>query len=988
MTSFNNDNAILDQFGLNDVNAAAPNPTYGVGTHTPVAAPKQNIIGDIGNSVMSAIPAAAKIIGDTFVQPIQKFAGTLSALGTGKEFKQSQDYQRESLDAQMKSLSKRYASTDPKVKISKEYYQKRIGEIEQQYADLGKQAGEYGQQLQSPLQAVESGAETLSTPFAAGKLAKGGLAAKAGFEAATAGDIAKTAAKAVIKNPLVTQPVVQTPFDVARDVKKGDLGGAAFNTALLASAALKGGPLGLLNKGAGLIGKGISKAVYGQESLFKNIKTSDGNLLGFVKRLEQKAAQGSESAKKDLETARIFQQYKLDETKGNVGSAVRELQQHFANLPTEERTGREVFNDFKKFVDSTLKVKAADEAGKIPRGPGQENLSARVGRFGVGEYNQLKTALNGVTDPGERFRVANEIANDSEWGKNPVVKENILTAVSKDDWNGKIPVNAIRQQGKVAGLSRGYFPILTKNARAELKPVSETAASFKETKPLLPGLRGILRKTGLSSEQADPTVFRRIEAATEKKINNIGISSIANQGEGSIGKQVTDRLLGMLEHKIGATDIRQLGVKDIATELGITVDQARKVRNSVHEGHLAVSLGERGLGSRIQDLNLKFNPLAAPYSRIQGALKYELNPFFRAQTNIETETLGQGLAPNLKGLQRLFGRSDSQQALQHLREAGVLKGERAAQGAGGGPYVSAKLTSRQQRILAGTAEALAENRGISLPELLQDHKVRDELRAIVQYPENGIFSSNLAKTANLVFFPVSYNFKVASLAAKALARQSPVVQIATIKAVNDFNDWLDTDDGIKWTSKNSEAIGLLHYFTPENSIESVMQILKGKGNTASFGLVGGLPFGLISQIMQDHGLFTTDSPYADPKTGQVVPDKIPADLKASAAVTITDILNSMYNFPGRIVGLPSKKDVTQSIPGLKGLAQNGTYTERTRTDLTPRQQRAQQILASPASKQTQSQPSKLNAPKIPNVKVVPQPGKARGRRKYYARPLP
>lgn len=73
----------------------------------------------------------------------------------------------------------------------------------------------------------------------------------------------------------------------------------------------------------------------------------------------------------------------------------------------------------------------------------------------------------------------------------------------------------------------------------------------------------------------------------------------------------------------------------------------------------------------------------------------------------------------------------------------------------------------------------------------------------------------------------------------------------------------------------------------------------------------------------------------------------------------------MFTYPGRQVGITSKKQLTQgavdNIPGLKG----GKTTSVTRTDLTPEQKRTQAVLRAGKPKVSLSAPK----PKIKSVNL-------------------
>jgi hypothetical protein len=102
-------------------------------------------------------------------------------------------------------------------------------------------------------------------------------------------------------------------------------------------------------------------------------------------------------------------------------------------------------------------------------------------------------------------------------------------------------------------------------------------------------------------------------------------------------------------------------------------------------------------------------------------------------------------------------------------------------------------------------------------------------------------------------------------------------------------------------------------------------------------------------VIRGQGITKSPSPYLNPKTGEVVPEKVPQDTKARLEQALSDIVGSMFTYPGRIVGgenVPSKTQISQGIAtGLTlGSLKGGKYESVTRTDLTDKQKKTQAVL--------------------------------------------
>jgi hypothetical protein len=271
--------------------------------------------------------------------------------------------------------------------------------------------------------------------------------------------------------------------------------------------------------------------------------------------------------------------------------------------------------------------------------------------------------------------------------------------------------------------------------------------------------------------------------------------------------------------------------------------------------------------------------------------------------------------------------------------------------------INANLLKTQKRDLAGLALDISEKRGISLQEMVQDHpdELADALRVIVQYPTKGLLNSPLARTLNIAFFPMRYNLKVAGLVAGEVAKLPPTIQTAFIHSMFKTSDWLKSPEGIQWQSDNSDAIQLFSYFSIYNNVQSVLNRLHGRpSSVADMGLLGGLPFGFISQMLDSEGLINLNTPYVNPKTGEIMPEYIPQTTRARAATAAESLINTMFTYPGRIIGLPGKGQEIRKATGLFIDTQGSDYQQRTRTqDLTPLQQKWIDVLHNPQVKQSQ-----------------------------------
>ena len=178
-----------------------------------------------------------------------------------------------------------------------------------------------------------------------------------------------------------------------------------------------------------------------------------------------------------------------------------------------------------------------------------------------------------------------------------------------------------------------------------------------------------------------------------------------------------------------------------------------------------------------------------------------------------------------------------------------------------------------------------------------------------------------------------------------------------------MENWLKSPEGLIWQQEHNTAIQFFKWLTPVGSIQWVFDVLNkgvdevGKlagrtptGNLSSigdFGMIGGLPFGVISQILQSQGIININAPYVSPKDGEIWARRIPESMQARVASAFMDLLGSTFTYPGATIGLtniglPSKSQL------LKGAAQKvslgTTGKEWTNREYTPMDLSAQDKL--------------------------------------------
>lgn len=780
----------------------------------------------------------------------------------------------------------------------------------------------------------------------------------------------KLAVDLLIKRPVFYQSNIDQSQSLYKHLMDGEYKGAATDVAWLVVQTLNGGPLGKAKDYAGYAKTAISKSAKGKASvldeLSKQIGTKDWKQFG------EYIANSTDPQMKKY--AQVLQDSNLNVTRGDVKRAVDNILSSYAHLDPAKLTPQLIMDDIQKHRD-------AFEIFQTYIKSGTSNINAETAkklvpvRWNALTRTRLADGIAKLGDDKEAWKaLVNEMGDKVGFTNNFSLRTQ-LDNIIENSATAEDARYSIQSIEAAVGSSK-YVPKPLQQKLAKLgyvmaEPLREVKNNFIETddltklisnaikdpnifdpsaapSPVMGAIAKAFEKMGISPQDSNQYASRQLSQHVVARVNTtqvgkeLGLSIDGDTAKG--GEVILAKLQQYIEDKPGIhalskisagqsslTDVRQMTVSEIQQALKtkngkvISPEAAKELRKSIIKGFQDVPLEIRGAGDNIVDTLYGVNPMQKWYARVQGTLRYTYNPFFRIQESAETKILAHVQANNLVWMQP---KSKLDDAARMLEEGGIFKGQLPGEAAGDVTLgrITANLTKGQKRDLGGLALDIANHQGKDLQSLVRENPeiIDDALRSIVQYPNKGLLASPLSRTLNLAFFPVRYNAKVTMLAADALAKQPPSVQKAVLHSMFTMKDWLKSDEGINWQAQHSDAIQLFKWITPVNSIEGTMKLLTGSVNSAAdLGQLGGLPLGIITQILDGQGLINLNTPYVDPKTGSVFPRNTPVSVKARAATALTDLLNSTFTYPGRVLGLPGKN------AAIKGLVKNFIDTNGT-----------------------------------------------------------
>ena len=794
---------------------------------------------------------------------------------------------------------------------------------------IAADAAEGGGALAAGAKAAGAASRGLNSATAAGSANISGL----GGAARLAGTITKN----VVLNNAATQPATTAVGDLSR----GNIKGAAGNIALLTT------PLGIagIAKAAPIMGERLATAMYGKQGFFDAVAKAGGpDMLAHLDSL-------APTARKQLTgLLRQVQQYNLDQFKGNAKNAG----QYFVQSLIAD--GRDLSNMDAKTLAGELKTwvtanKTANRAyndgmmlhdpisgNPVELKPGQRIIAAR---FDNKVYGPLKEQFAAAGTPeGRQAIIDAQRRLGANWTKNPNLLSRVTTAVKGDDWekqfgnitrtrstfiaptkNMTAAERAVFKGGDKYQMPAGYHAAIADNARADFRDVKDTAELDRGVAPgkVLGKVGNTLTRAGLSTEAP-------IQGQQNALLKAAFARHLAAQGVEGDSNKILSALRGV--DKRGAADPRFLTKTDIESALVGTATKADagKVLKAIRNAYADLPASVVGAGGKAVNKTIQKVPAMATYLRLEQAGRYDsglLSIGFRIKQFVKGN-----LVAAAEG--RKIGVNPTGDEVAALKEHGLMSMSHAGgdQGiiAGNSGQGTKLLPPEQRTIIGGLAASIARAHGTTVDQILAAKgpladKLKESVDLVHGYGSGSYLNSPMAKTLNVLIFPSRFDTKIAIEASKAVSKMPAVHQAALAAGIANTVGFLGSPKGKQWQKDNATAIGLIQAFSPLQTIQNVYNFTNRGGHIGDLGQVGGLPIGVLSTILQHQGLGlgklgpsqginpATDTPYAM---------AVPTTEKARVQTALTDLIGSMYSYPGRTAGLSAKTAVTQTvIPGLK-----------------------------------------------------------------------
>lgn len=793
------------------------------------------------------------------------------------------------------------------------------------------------------------------------------------------GNVKEGLTKLLIKYPLTYHMTFSDIGKIAGDLGRGNLGGAA-TTALLDATVLLSGPIGAAFQGIKRLGLSTKGALFGRGSAIDELSgllfQDRAAIASHINDLKLSNPAAYDRAVGEEGWLRSWQAMNLHTAKGDPREAAQGIVRFFDSQGGyRPQSAEELFKSLEGYGETLKGVHNDIKFNLVDNVPMDKRGEVLLGRLDQSARDQLAADILKVGAPKKGTKLVDAKArikaflegaaeNNVAWAHSETLMTRLNEIVDSATSVSKIgrAIKDIDAQAMIGkGWSKetralfkehGYVPIVPKRitdsryiapdkAGKVTSNFIDDAANIDQAVAPLPGferLGSALRRAGLSPEDTNASANRMLHDNLNNALADIEIPKMLGEDKATwVKKQLRAYMDTLPTHptltvkNMVTQDARFLRADEVAKALGVTPDVARSVQKGLLQAYTSMPFAVRGLGDKLVDYAYSIpvtGALHRAYSRVQGALRYSWNPFFRLQEVTETELLSQMLAggkvPSYFGANKVISMffkktaKEIDDTVDLLKEknvfAGTLTGEAADSQVIG--RISANMTKTQQKSLAGFALKIAKAKGIGIDELMGEHydEVVDALRIVVQYPRQGGINSPLARTINIAFFPTRYNLKVAGLAASVLAKQAPAVQLGVVNGLMDMKEWLKTDEGIKWQSDNQDAIQVWKWLTPYGNLEWAMNKLGGNvpDSIGEIGMLGGLPFGLISQMFDSQTDFELNTPYVDLRTGKVFPEYIPQTLKARGATALQDLIGLSFNYPGRLLGLPGKAELIRN----------------------------------------------------------------------------
>lgn len=163
-------------------------------------------------------------------------------------------------------------------------------------------------------------------------------------------------------------------------------------------------------------------------------------------------------------------------------------------------------------------------------------------------------------------------------------------------------------------------------------------------------------------------------------------------------------------------------------------------------------------------------------------------------------------------------------------------------------------------------------------------EMQDTVQGVLHYAP-GFQTSPLIKTLNIVVFPLRFQAKSLEVAGKWLGSLDPMARLAVVNQMSHFSTWTQTEEGTAWIKQRKNFFySLLAYTTAwEQMGNTVDAVARGQLFGGNAGMIGGVPFGFVTNFMQSVGLIPEDPNQINVKTGRPFRTKeVPKDLASDA----------------------------------------------------------------------------------------------------------
>lgn len=770
-----------------------------------------------------------------------------------------------------------------------------------------------------------------------------------------------------LKYPLAFAALSGTGKQIYQELQNDKYGDAIKTAAFNAALLLSGGPIGQALKYGGKLISGAGEGVFGSTSFLDELSRNigDGNPQSLFNAI-----------KDNPELTRNFaalEATNVAATNGDVTKGAFRVLDGLTNAGWSDLSQMS-HSDFVEQINNWATAQRMVTNAAIQSGVPEDVANKYVvGRWTQADVKMVAQAISSGDSTESRLQMWENLksTNPNAAFSNNENLDKQITSMIKRGYSGTSlyrEMNGIDVAAGIKGLpskvtsalaKMGYVAIEPKTLEAPFKEGGAIGSKFaagdndffiKTTQPLpvLGSVGNLLTNMGLSPIASQQRTY---ELFSSHFANNLAEAGLTKGIMGESSQESADILLRKLSnytkelpHSLKSppiTDYRQMTLNDIQKALGVSKQSASQVRNALMDSMLQVPLAVRGLGDRVMDANYKYNPLAKGYSRLQGALRFAWNPFFKAKLSYKAEFLSQieagGKFPTLAGtnkiLQTVMPEKYNQldDITRTLESKGIFGadytrgnfassgyGDEAVDNAGpAGNTVGHALLTGQKRAVSGLVGVMADKAGMSVDEFTTNfpNQTRDVVRSILQYdPRSTFLNSPLARTLNFAFFPFRFNLKVTQIMARGLARSDALTQFAVIKGVMQASQFLKSPEGQAWYSQNSDVIGLFKYFSPLATISELSQALGQKPESVSqYGELGGLPFGWIPGLLDAEGITNTGQTYINPKTGVIAQDYVPVGSRGHALAAIEDFLGQIFTYPGSTIGLPSKTSIDVKV---------------------------------------------------------------------------